>query len=91
MIYTEVVGDAKPKWLSIKWKRLIPFFEELNENTAFGFKMWGASCLYEFYVENETMMEKWLDILTPLMITEDIQEDYIIGEKLGEGYFASVY
>jgi len=29
-------------------------------------------------VEDESKMEKWLDILTPLMITEDIEEDYII-------------
>ena len=39
MIYSELKGASTPKWLSIKWKRLIPFFEELNEDTAYGFKM----------------------------------------------------
>lgn len=84
-------GTAKPERTSIKFKRMEPFMEERSEGDRFGFKLMGYKHKSEFYVENDTEMDGWLDVLNPLVVLVEIQEDFNIFEKLGEGAYSSVF
>jgi hypothetical protein len=69
-------------------------FEQINvqDNTRkFGFITYGAEHSYEFWVPQQTELEKVLDILYPKVIILGLLEDFTDFQKIAVGNFGTIF
>eukprot|EP00361_Fabrea_salina_P004493 CAMPEP_0202434276 /NCGR_PEP_ID=MMETSP1345-20130828/14831_1 /ASSEMBLY_ACC=CAM_ASM_000843 /TAXON_ID=342563 /ORGANISM="Fabrea Fabrea salina" /LENGTH=362 /DNA_ID=CAMNT_0049046899 /DNA_START=161 /DNA_END=1249 /DNA_ORIENTATION=+ len=76
---------------AIQWKLLEPFQETNHLKTRYGFRLGNQNNYQEFYTEDEQTLNNWLDTLSRVCILTEIEEEFKLLEKIGEGSFAKVY
>lgn len=81
-----------PKLVSkICWKKVEPFTEESGLDARFGFRLGYKKKFQDFYTDNTSELDDWLDHLSKVAIMSDIEEDYAIIKEIGKGNYAQVY
>ena len=85
-------SHSRPKFMAvIQWKLLEPFQETNHLKTRYGFRLGNQNNYQEFYTEDEQTLNNWLDALSRVCILTEIEEEFKLIEKIGEGSFAEVY
>ena len=85
-------GTLVPTQMSvIKWKPFNPFIENLCEVKRFGFTIGNETTFQDFFVDNSTLLDTWIEKLSQVVIMSEIENDYVKIKPLGQGSFAEVH
>jgi hypothetical protein len=85
------ISDLPIKYCNIAWKRVEPFTEENEREQRFGFSICRGESSQDFYTSNAEELEAWLLAFYTVSIMTDLDDDYRIVKKIGEGMYSNVY
>ena len=67
------------------------YSREIDDEDYYCFQLIFENKEKEFFVEDEDEYLSWINILKKILYCENINDNYTVKEKLGEGRYASVY
>mmetsp|Transcript_7785 Transcript_7785/g.14902 ORF Transcript_7785/g.14902 Transcript_7785/m.14902 type:complete len:527 (-) Transcript_7785:3970-5550(-) len=77
-------------YVHVNWKPFEPFSESDSGEELFGFKLGNEGNSQDFYASSEDELDMWVNSFRKVSILSGIHDDYDMGEKLGEGNYATV-
>lgn len=85
------ISDIPKKYCYVAWKRIEPFTEEIDREQSYGFSISRGDLSNDFYTSNAEDLESWLLAFYSVSIMTDLDDDYRIIKKLGEGMYSNVF
>lgn len=87
----EQISDLPKKYCNIAWKRVDAFTEENGREQRFGFSICRGDLSIDFYTTSSEDLEQWLVAFYSVCIMTDLDDDYRILKKIGEGMYSNVF
>mmetsp|Transcript_31339 Transcript_31339/g.54395 ORF Transcript_31339/g.54395 Transcript_31339/m.54395 type:complete len:529 (-) Transcript_31339:259-1845(-) len=78
-------------FVPIEWKAFEPFSECDSDQELFGFRLGKEGNSQDFYVDTADELDMWINCFRKTSILSGVNDDYEIGDKIGEGNYAVVY
>jgi serine/threonine protein kinase len=83
------LGRAKC-YTPIQWKIFEPFSEAKGDLEIIGFSLGAAGNTQDFYCDSTDEMDMWVFCFRKCSVLRGINDDYMMGDSLGEGNYATV-
>jgi serine/threonine protein kinase len=79
-------------WMvDLRWKIAEPFFEETEDESIYGFCLKSQDFMVEFYAEDTSALDGWLNHLSNICILNGFEDDFNILDVVGRGSTATVF
>ena len=76
--------------LKIKWSKIESFYEEVSGVCLFGFSIIKPFQKHDFFTQHESILERWLSVLSKFCQLTDFEQDFLIIKTLDSGNFGNV-